>query len=812
MKKEDPGKKSPSLQDTDLARNSREGRDRENSRREGPGSGSESHDHGNRSGEDRGDRSSSRFQRTKHRHEHSHEYGQSWSIAAALLDGPKTFDELAEYFRIMARRFGIFVDILDRSKDLEKNGETAARSGFVPRSSDQARRRSSLKDRELTEQRSSGLHPRSGLESRQLTASLARSLEFLLQREWIVRREDHYHLTEAGRVQAHIMLRDLERGGRFIDTSTRPETVSKVTLIVHFVLAAIKLPAALLSGSVGLLNDALDTLMDGISSLFVFFGVRSGREKEVSYILLVFMGITGLYSLYEAVSRFFRPQPLSADLTAFAAVAVSGVLCALLWVYQKYAGLKHSCVPLIAQSVDSRNHVIVAGGVAAGLVAVFFRFPLLDRFVGLTVSILILKGAAELLIDLLRSSGEEEVDLSRYGFSRLDRNRTRQMVRWFLFEIEKGRITSREEMLEEARIATDFSRIASLRALGLDTQPGQEEKIREAAEEVFSRGFVEEVANPAGLSSALSNSGPEDFLENGLSSGGPESHSPSKEAPGSRPARLSLTPEGEEELRRALSDSWSFSGRPATSGTRSVPLRMLGGFLRLAASAVLFAAIFTLGRFLIELLPSFDIWSYVKGYAGRMAEIGGSAGPSGSAVGSTAGYDMTGISGIFFFISSLFSQGFRVGPFLIRGTQLLCMIVGFVLYHAGRNLMHWARHTLRHARMHGRRRGSSAGGEKDRPLFLITEGPFVRMRHPMYAGFVLSSLGIGIGLYSGYTLIWAAPAVLIQLISTVVEERRLSQWFGREYRDYIRRVRRKFFSWWGWAVLILLYAAAWAGV
>lgn len=767
MKKEDPGKKSPSLQDTDLARGSREGRGL-----------------GNRGGEDRESRSledrsarraphaprTRRISRTKHRHEHSHEYGQSWSIAAALLDGPKTFDELAEYFRIMARRFGIFVDLLDRSKSLE---------------------------------------------GRQLTASLARSLEFLLQREWIVRREDHYHLTEAGRVQAHIMLRDLERGGRFIDTSTRPETVSKVTLIVHFMLAAIKLPAALLSGSVGLLNDALDTLMDGISSLFVFFGVRSGREKEVSYILLVFMGITGLYSLYEAVSRFFRPQPLSADLTAFAAVAVSGVLCALLWVYQKYAGLKHSCVPLIAQSVDSRNHVIVAGGVAAGLVAVFFRFPLLDRFVGLTVSILILKGAAELLIDLLRSSGEEEVDLSRYGFSRLDRNRTRQMVRWFLFEIEKGRITSREEMLEEARIATDFSRIASLRALGLDTQPGQEEKIREAAEEVFSRGFVEEVANPAGLSSALSNSGPEDFLENGLSIGGPESHSPSKEARGSQPARLSLTPEGEEELRRALSDSWSFSGRPATSGTRSVPLRMLGGFLRLAASAVLFAAIFTPGRFLIELLPSFDIWSYIKGYAGRMAEIGGSAGSvgsAGSAVGSTAGYDMTGISGIFFFISSLFSQSFRVGPFLIRGTQLLCMIIGFGLYHAGRNLMHRARHTLRHARMHGRRRGSSAGGEKDRPLFLINEGPFVRRRHPMYAGFVLSSLGIGIGLYSGYTLIWAAPAVLIQLISAVVEERRLSRWFGREYSDYTVRVRRKFFSWWGWAVLILLYAAAWAGV
>ena len=37
-----------------------------------------------------------------------HEYGQAWSIAAALLDGPKSFAELLEHYRVMARRFGVF--------------------------------------------------------------------------------------------------------------------------------------------------------------------------------------------------------------------------------------------------------------------------------------------------------------------------------------------------------------------------------------------------------------------------------------------------------------------------------------------------------------------------------------------------------------------------------------------------------------------------------------------------------------------------------------------------------------------------------
>ncbi|MFW6207966.1 MAG: methyltransferase family protein [Spirochaetota bacterium] len=77
--------------------------------------------------------------------------------------------------------------------------------------------------------------------------------------------------------------------------------------------------------------------------------------------------------------------------------------------------------------------------------------------VGLIVAVLILKGAAELLIDLLRSSDQEELDLSKYGFQRLDRHRHRQFVRWFLFEIEKERITNRGEMFKEAYAVDDSS-------------------------------------------------------------------------------------------------------------------------------------------------------------------------------------------------------------------------------------------------------------------------------------------------------------------------------------------------------------------
>ena len=46
----------------------------------------------------------------------------------------------------------------------------------------------------------------------------------------------------------------------------------------------------------------------------------------------------------------------------------------MLWSYQRHVGLRSGSVALITQSVDSRNHVIVALGVTAGLIASLLRF------------------------------------------------------------------------------------------------------------------------------------------------------------------------------------------------------------------------------------------------------------------------------------------------------------------------------------------------------------------------------------------------------------------------------------------------------
>jgi hypothetical protein len=330
--------------------------------------------------------------------------------------------------------------------------------------------------------------------ARAQTASVSEKLEALLTRSWVVREGDRYALTLLGREEVEKRLSELGETGTAMRRFLQPEAVSMVTLGVHLGLAALKLPAGFISGSVGLLNDALDTFLDGISSLLVYLGLRFNKERAVNIVLVVFMLGTGGLTLYEAIRRFFVPLEPEVDWFTFLATLLSAVLCLGLWVYQRYVGLRSGHLALITQSVDSRNHVIVAASVTAGLVASLLRFPLLDTLVGLAVALLILKSAIELAVETVRSMGEQGVDLSRYEFGlagQYERFRQAQLRDWMLYLVEKQGVETRAELVVRARQALDYNRIPAVQAMGLAQQPPQAgETIERSLRELFEHDWL----------------------------------------------------------------------------------------------------------------------------------------------------------------------------------------------------------------------------------------------------------------------------------------------------------------------------------
>jgi hypothetical protein len=323
---------------------------------------------------------------------------------------------------------------------------------------------------------------------------LNETLEELLECGWIIHEDDTYALTALGHKEVNKRLSLLGGTGESLRKFLQPRTVSTVTIAVHWGLAAIKLPAGLLSGSIGLINDATDTLLDGFSSLLVYCGIRYDREQAVNIVLVVVMLATGFITLCGAVQRIFVPFDFETDWFAFFAVIISAGVCLLLWAYQRYVGLRSGIMALITQSVDSRNHVIVAASVTAGLVASLLQFPLLDTIVGLAVALLILRSAIELAAVQIRSLSGKEADLSHFSLwiDDLYFNYLQDQLRdWMLYLVVKKGIRKRAELIARAGQAIDFQGIPAVQAMGLkQEQPQTDEIIERSLQDLFERGWL----------------------------------------------------------------------------------------------------------------------------------------------------------------------------------------------------------------------------------------------------------------------------------------------------------------------------------
>jgi Co/Zn/Cd efflux system component len=320
-----------------------------------------------------------------------------------------------------------------------------------------------------------------------------RNVELLRDNGLVTENEGVYSITAEGRGYASDYLGVAARVSRLIDRGLRPETVSIVGVGVHFALAALKLGAGMVSGSIGLLSDGTDTLLDGLSSVLVFLGLKLDKERYVNVVLIVLMLGVGLSLIFEVIRRFLQPFQPRADLLSLGAALASGVVCLVLGQYQQYVGVRSGTLSLISQSVDSRNHVIVAAGVSAGLAAAALNFGLLDVIVGLGVAVLIIRSALELAVESIRALQGEKADLSKYEPALLGRYREakeRRFREWILYLVYTRAPVSRAELQLLAKDALDFGDVTLLRQLRMADDGSPALRLEDALRALSESGLI----------------------------------------------------------------------------------------------------------------------------------------------------------------------------------------------------------------------------------------------------------------------------------------------------------------------------------
>jgi protein-S-isoprenylcysteine O-methyltransferase Ste14 len=106
--------------------------------------------------------------------------------------------------------------------------------------------------------------------------------------------------------------------------------------------------------------------------------------------------------------------------------------------------------------------------------------------------------------------------------------------------------------------------------------------------------------------------------------------------------------------------------------------------------------------------------------------------------------------------------------------------LGFVLFAAGLAFATWAR-------IHIGRNWGTPMSQKDDPE-LVTSGPYSLVRHPIYTGILLASIGTAVAL-SWAWLIAVALAGVYFSYSAIVEERNLTEQFPDTYPAYRRSTK-----------------------
>ncbi len=190
---------------------------------------------------------------------------------------------------------------------------------------------------------------------------------------------------------------------------------SWVSTIGNVVLSLSKIIVGLVSGSLAVLSDGIDSATDVLISLVMIFTTKImnkppnrkypyGYEKAESIatkILSLIIFYAGVQMLISSIQSILAPgEKVLPGKLALAVTIVSIIGKVLLSYYQQKQGKRVNSSMLIANAVNMRNDVLISVGVLVGLGFTFLlNLPVLDTVTGFVISLFIIWSSVKIFMD-----------------------------------------------------------------------------------------------------------------------------------------------------------------------------------------------------------------------------------------------------------------------------------------------------------------------------------------------------------------------------------------------------------------------------
>ncbi|MBR6252993.1 MAG: cation transporter [Clostridia bacterium] len=204
---------------------------------------------------------------------------------------------------------------------------------------------------------------------------------------------------------------------------------SIISILANIILAGFKAFVGFLANSIAIISDAVNNLSDALSSIITIIGTKLagkapdkkhpygyGRiEYMTSLIVSAIVLYAGVTALVESIKKIFNPEVPDYS-TVTLVVIVAGIIVKFaLGLYVKRKGKQVNSDSLVASGSDAFNDAILSISVLASAVIYLIFGISLEAYVGVLLSLFIIKAGFELIKESVDNmlGVRVESDLSR---------------------------------------------------------------------------------------------------------------------------------------------------------------------------------------------------------------------------------------------------------------------------------------------------------------------------------------------------------------------------------------------------------------
>ncbi len=197
---------------------------------------------------------------------------------------------------------------------------------------------------------------------------------------------------------------------------SRDKVIMRTSFIgigANVLLAAFKAAVGIISNSIAVTLDAVNNLSDALSSVITIIGAKlagklpdkkhplgHGRIEYLSAMIVAAIVLyAGITSFVESVKKILHPEAADYSVVSLIIIASAVIVKIILGRFVKAQGEKVNSGALIASGADALFDAILSASVLASAVIYLVSGISLEAFVGVVISVIIIKSGIEMMME-----------------------------------------------------------------------------------------------------------------------------------------------------------------------------------------------------------------------------------------------------------------------------------------------------------------------------------------------------------------------------------------------------------------------------